>query len=180
MAPSHHSILLFFMILGAVSATPLPTLDNPSSNQERGYKLPLNTSNTSLPSSGERYMTVSNQEQGYVTGGSLVSFDDKLLAEEKSDILDSLLFAELSASGVYDKTASFSLWYNLYITVLQETGWDIKSLGFRRYNPATNTPFTLISRVWNFLSPLCAAIQREVRISIAQLGRMVVVKYSYM
>ena len=155
MALSKSSLLIFLVsVLGAASVTASPNLSQR-----------LNTSNNSLPSYSQRYMTLSKTEQGYVSGGSLVSFDDQLLADEKADILDSLLFAELSASDVYDRTENFALWYHLYINVLQEIGWEIKSLGFTPYNPATDTVFTLISRVWSFLSPLCKDVQKEVSYS---------------
>lgn len=150
MAPSY-STLLYFMILGVTNAVSLGNQETRNLNT---------TSDTSLPT--QRYMALSNKDQGYVTGGSLVSFDDDLLAEEKSDILDSLLFAELSASNVYDKTESFSKWYHLYISVLQEIGWNIKSLGFQRYDPDQKSPYTIINKVWDFLSPQCETAQQEV------------------
>lgn len=111
----------------------------------------------------QRHMTANNKEQAYVSSGSLVSFSSQLLAQEKADILDSLLYADLVASDVYDRTTSFTSWYGLYINVLKETGWDIKTLGFRPYSANTNT-FTILGMVWELLSPLCREVQKEVSI----------------
>ena len=110
-----------------------------------------------------RYQTMSNREQAYVSGGSLISFDDKLLAQEKSDILDSMLYAELTAGDVYNRNNNFVSWYKLYMEVLQETGWQIAGISLAQYKAPPHTYFTLLKVVWDLLAPLCQAVQREVR-----------------
>lgn len=118
-------------------------------------------SNSSSNNIYHKYLTTNNEEQGYVTGGSLVSFSNLLLAQEKADILDSLLFAELTASDSYDRTERFSDWYNLYFEVLQKTGWAITPIRFTQYDPS-QSHFKLTTAIYNLLAPNCHGVQKEV------------------
>ena len=81
-----------------------------------------------------KYQTMSGVEQAYVNGGSLVSFGNKLQAQEKADMLDSLLYAELTANDKYDKTRDFGSWYRVYLDALRGTYWEIQILGFMPYD----------------------------------------------
>lgn len=144
-------VLLSFPLLATASSLAITTTNSTSARP----------SNSSQPP--QLYMATSNQEQAYISGGSMVSFGNQLLAQEKEDILDSLLYAELTASDVYDKTANFGNWYNTYVNVLKETGWQINTLRFTPFTPPANSYFTILNMVWDFLSPMCRNVQDEVR-----------------
>ena len=158
MPSSYQFSLLVLLAAAAVNSKSLPRLHKTLTSPLPSHKPPQNTS---LEGTGLWYMTLSAKEQGYVAGGSLVSFDDQLVAEEKADILDTLLYAELSASDVYDKTYNFTQWYRVYVNMLEAIGWHVTSLGFTPYNPSTNS-FTVTSAVWKFLAPLCKNVQKQV------------------
>lgn len=120
----------------------------------------LNTTLAANSSPYSKYLTVSNKEQAYVSAGSLVSFSYRLLAQEKAD---SLLYAELVASDVYDRTEDFAKWYGVYIDTLKEIGWIISTLGFTPYYPPSDSHFTILDVVWDILAPNCKTVQKEVR-----------------
>ena len=74
-----------------------------------------------------------NQEQSYVDAGSLVSFTNRLSTQNKEDVLNGTLLAQLAADGVADRTKQTEAWYRKYVEVLSHIGWVIQSFNFQRY-----------------------------------------------
>lgn len=109
----------------------------------------------------KKYFTTDYGEQAYVSGSGLVPFSNSLLAQEKSDVLDSILYAELTANQYYDRLSRYVDWYNLYISVLQSIGWDITPVGFTRYNHTSGSSFRIADAIQSLLSPLCQETQRD-------------------
>ena len=53
-----------------------------------------------------------NQEQSYVDAGSLVSFTNRLSTQNKEDVLNGTLLAQLAADGVADRMKQKETWYH--------------------------------------------------------------------
>jgi hypothetical protein len=73
---------------------------------------------------------------GYVVDGSLVSFVAGLDSQNKSDVLNSTLLAQLAANKKYDREVQTQDWYKYYQSVLEPLGWVIQAFNFDKYNAA--------------------------------------------
>ena len=106
-------------------------------------QLNLNISQTFKESSTKPYAsvysTVDNTKQGFVNLGSLQSFTRYLSAQEKEDVLDSILLAQLTASHMYDRDTEYTEWYKIYVKVLIKLGWMVDTYQFFQYNPPDKT-----------------------------------------
>lgn len=71
--------------------------------------------------------------QRYVSDGSLVSFVSSLTGEQKQDVLDSSLLAQLAANKKYDRESDTDKWYKEYTNVMQMLGWVMQGFKFGRY-----------------------------------------------
>lgn len=58
-------------------------------------------------------------------GTNLISFSSNTLAEEKSDILDCLAYAEISASGRFNRKRHWAQWIDRYQLELYKNGFEI-------------------------------------------------------
>ena len=73
------------------------------------------------------------KDQGFIDGGSLVSFTEKVKRHQREDVLNSTLLAQLAADKKYDRESQTDDWYNFYVQVLIEVGWDFKRFQFDKY-----------------------------------------------
>lgn len=73
------------------------------------------------------------KEQSYVDAGALVSFTNRLSGQNKEDVLNGTLLAQLAADAVADRTKQTEVWYNKYVEVLSHIGWVIQKFSFQRY-----------------------------------------------
>lgn len=160
MSTRNIALSVFIIILIGIRAG--TTLRN--SNRTAPYKTQRSDNTTITTGLKQRYAATSNQEQGYVSGGGLVSFSSELYGQEKSDILDSTLFAELTASEKYDKTENYVAWYHCYVSMLRSIGWEINStLDFSPYQcPEPN--FRISDVVLRFFTSYYRARQKEVSV----------------
>src|SRR6202008_4755214 len=71
-----------------------------------------------------------------VDGGSVVGFTGTLSAQQKADVLNPLLFAQLSANARHDRYRDVILWYKAYLETLLGIGWEILPFNFQRHRPA--------------------------------------------
>ena len=76
---------------------------------------------------------MNGKEQSYVDAGALMSFTNRLSAQNKEDILNGTLLAQLAADAIADRTKDTERWYNKYVEVLSHIGWVIQSFSFQRY-----------------------------------------------
>ena len=79
----------------------------------------------SLPTDG--------QAEGYVCNGSLVSFVSNLTGQQKQDVLDSSLLAQLAANKKYDREKDTENWYKFYTKVMENVGWVIQGFQFNKH-----------------------------------------------
>ena len=99
---------------------------------------------------------VSNDdEQGFVDSGSLVSFTINLQGQDKEDVLNSTLLAQLAASKKYDRQKNTEKWYQLYVYVLEKIGWVIQSFSFEEYKSGSAT-FTMDKAVLQLLAAVAS------------------------
>lgn len=68
-----------------------------------------------------------------IDAGSVVSFVDGLDAQEKDDVLFSVLLAQRGASGAHDRFTETQAWYRKYVEILENLGWATEQMAFRRY-----------------------------------------------
>lgn len=76
-------------------------------------------------------LTVTDTEAaGYVDDGALTSFVAGLAAQQKRDVLNSTLLAQLAANKAYDREKQTTEWYKKYREVLETVGWVLQEFDF--------------------------------------------------
>jgi len=71
----------------------------------------------------EPALEIGDDTHGAVGASSLVSFVGDLSLENKQDVMDSTLFAELAANAQFDRKTELARWYARYLEVLNIVGW---------------------------------------------------------
>ena len=71
-----------------------------------------------------------NTKQAFVNGKSLHSFTDRLKGQQKRDVLNSTLFAQLAAD--YQHNRESPAWYDYYVKVMSQIGYDIQDFSFTK------------------------------------------------
>jgi hypothetical protein len=78
--------------------------------------------------------TVDYDKDAFVClGSTLTAEPGKLTEENKADVLNSELLAQLAASKKYDRQTQAMLWYGAYREVLENIGWVIQTYGFKTF-----------------------------------------------
>ena len=89
--------------------------------------------------------------EGYVDGGSLVSFTSNLTGSEKTDVLLSNLFAQLAADHQYNRFTDTANWNKRYTEVLGGIGYVIQGTQtFEQYKP--HSSYTMDKAVFDLLA----------------------------
>ena len=70
---------------------------------------------------------------GAVDGGSLVSFTSEIDEQNRSDVENSVLLAQLAADSQYQRNENSDLWYKVFVNVLSKVGWIIQEFEFEKY-----------------------------------------------
>ncbi len=103
-----------------------------------------------------------NEKSANVDAGSLVSFVASLGTQNKSDVLNSTLLAQLAANKQFDRWTKPIDWYNFYTDVLAKVGWVFQAFDFQRYQAGGST-FTVDEVVLKVLAAI--ATQNEIAIA---------------
>ena len=74
-----------------------------------------------------------DKNQGLVDAGSLVSFVNDIGEQERADVLNSTLLAQLASDKKFDREKDTKNWYNFYRTVLSNVGWVVQEFHFEEY-----------------------------------------------
>lgn len=74
-----------------------------------------------------------------VDAGTVASFVNNVSGQSKSDVLNSMLLAQLAATKQYDPENDPVNWYAFYKTVLGNIGWVIESFGFNKFEASSAT-----------------------------------------
>lgn len=154
---------LYIVFISAILATALSSGNSrpphsPELERELDIQLNLNLSSASSQSSPPDYAsvygTVDKTNQGFVNLGALQSFTLNLTAQEKADVIDSVLFAQLTASHMYDRETNYTEWYNVYVQALTKLGWMVDSYHYFEYHPP-NSVINLATATLKLLRLLC-------------------------
>lgn len=126
-------------------------------------QLELPEVDTSLPALFRQEAAVFKDDtQGAaVNAGSLVSFVSGLTEKHKSDVLNSTLLAQLAASKQYDRFKNTMSWYNFYIQVLAQVGWNIPAFAFRDYSPSGSS-LVLSDAVLDILNAVATGSEMDI------------------
>ncbi|MES2651980.1 MAG: hypothetical protein V4663_09575 [Bacteroidota bacterium] len=73
-------------------------------------------------------------EQSFLNAKSLVSFASGINGQNKQDVLDSTLFAQLAANKKFPGDDQIISWYTYFIEVMNKIGWVIEGAEFSRFN----------------------------------------------
>jgi hypothetical protein len=74
----------------------------------------------------------SNQKQAVAIGGQIAEFTETVAPDLRTAISDGILLAQLAANRATGGVGDVLEWYNKYVEVLQNIGWQIKDFDFRR------------------------------------------------
>lgn len=77
------------------------------------------------------------EEKRMVDGASLVTFYEDVSTESASDVLDSMLLAQLAAGKKYNQETESEKYYAMYREVLGNVGWTISSSAFQLYESSS-------------------------------------------
>jgi hypothetical protein len=66
------------------------------------------------------------QRSANVVAASVVAFADGLYGQQKEDLLNSTLLAQLAANKKYDRARDTLNWYVIYLNVLEKLGWSLE------------------------------------------------------
>jgi hypothetical protein len=120
--------------------------------------LPLDTSRF-----GRTMVAETDKDSAYVTSGGIVSFVAGLRLQQKEDVLNSTLLAQLAANKAYNREEQTQEWYRKYHEVLENIGWVIAGFDFTRFE-ATGSKFSIESAV----TQLVAAIASQSALLVTQ------------
>lgn len=80
--------------------------------------------------------TVSEEDSADVVGDSVVSYIGGLTPQEKEDVSDSALFAQIGASEYFNPETQRREWYKKYTEVLTHLGWVTTNDAYQEYKPS--------------------------------------------
>jgi hypothetical protein len=70
-----------------------------------------------------------------VNAGSVLGFTGTVSAQQKADVLNSVLLAQLTANARHDRHRDVMNWYEAYHATLLEVGWELSKFNFTKHNP---------------------------------------------
>ena len=71
--------------------------------------------------------------EGYVDKGGIVAFVAGVSAQNKADVLNSTLLAQLAADKKYNREKAVMDWYKYYGDVLEKVGWVIQGYNWSKF-----------------------------------------------
>lgn len=71
----------------------------------------------------------------FVAAGSLQSFNKSVSPQQKLDVLNSTLFAQVTADAKYSRE-NVDKWHHEFISVLKSVGWQVNHFVFQQYTPS--------------------------------------------
>ena len=81
---------------------------------------------TATPGNTEPLPVQGGKDQAMIVDKSLISFVSGLNAENRADILESTLLAQLGANNQVTDEKDVIGWYKAYIGILTKIGWTIE------------------------------------------------------
>jgi hypothetical protein len=96
-----------------------------------------------------------------VDAGSLISFVAGVSSQNKEDILNSCLLAQLASNKQFDRWKQTDDWYKFYVEVLGKVGWVMQEFKFTRSQISGTTV-----KVYEVLLKLLASIATQNQIAV--------------
>src|SRR5687767_979844 len=78
------------------------------------------------------------ENQAFISDKSIVSFVSTVNGQNRKDILNSTLLAQLAANKKSPIETDLTGWYNRYIEVLRNLGWVVENAEINNYNVKEN------------------------------------------
>jgi hypothetical protein len=78
-------------------------------------------------------------ETASVVGGSLASFTANLTGQNRSDTKNATLFAQLAADAAFNRQSQPMEWYDQYVEVMSQIGWNRPGFSFSNYTSGGTT-----------------------------------------
>ena len=78
-------------------------------------------------------------ESAEVNDGSIISFTANLTGQQKSDVQNSALLAQLAATKQFDRFINPIEWSKKYVEVLSNIAWVIQEFNFTKFNSASTS-----------------------------------------
>ena len=116
-----------------------------------------------------RALVFSNQKQAVAVGGQIAEFTEAVSPDLRTVISDGILLAQLAANKAAGESGDVFKWYDKYVEVLQNIGWQIQNFEFRQQqvdNQHVDMHEALIPVITAMLGPQVAAA--SIVISILQ------------
>ncbi|XP_078371717.1 uncharacterized protein LOC144655353 [Oculina patagonica] len=111
------------------------------------------------------------KDEGLVDAGSLVSFTSELQGQQKEDVLNSTLLAQLAANKKYDRFDDPENWYKYYTSVMGQIGWVMQSFTFDQYK-SSQAGFKIYDVVLQLLSRLIGDYEELMKVVIETLNSL--------
>ncbi|PDO89828.1 hypothetical protein [Kosakonia sacchari] len=89
--------------------------------------------------SKRKTMLTDNKVSAQVNAGSLISFTERLDGQNKQDVQNSTLFAQLAADKHCNRYTAPMDWYRFYVNVLGQIGWNQPAFAFDTYTSGAST-----------------------------------------
>jgi hypothetical protein len=97
---------------------------------------------------------------GAVDGKVLAAFTDGVTGQQKNDVLNCLLLAQLAANYRFDRYEQAVEWTKFYVSVLENIGWLVPQFAFRRLS-SSQARSTIDAAVLKILQAICSPGELE-------------------
>lgn len=91
------------------------------------------------------------EEQSFFNEKSLVSFASSVTGQLRSDVLQTILLAQMAANKQFPGQEKLFDWYNVFLSVLAKIGWIVENLNEQNYDSA-KSEFELDNVIIDILS----------------------------
>lgn len=105
--------------------------DLSASAREYVLELDLPAGTRSAAAAAPQAIPVSDHQEAISLGAQLTEFSERVPTDAKAVIADSILLAQLAANKAASRSADLFAWYDKYIEVLQNLGWQGHDLEFQ-------------------------------------------------
>jgi hypothetical protein len=99
-------------------------------------------------------------ESGAVDGNLIVSFVDGVTGQQKNDVLNCCLLAQLAANFRFNREENPVPWTRFYGSVLENVGWVVPQFQFRRLQ-SNQARFTMDAAILRFLTDLLTQNEKD-------------------
>ncbi len=107
----------------------MKTIDHKKYVKDLEIKTPV----AGFPISRDVMQVSEGVEQSFLNAKSLVSFVSEVNGQRRSDVLNSVLLAQLAANKQFPEEAQILDWYKAFVKVLNNLGWTIEAAEFSSF-----------------------------------------------